>query len=115
MHISIDPHSGQVSADSDVAATADATERNWKLEFLLHHLDGPYLDATDDDEQPLYARALDLLGHLAPNEIYSFSPSVVEGGWNAAHLVKTDRLAELEALAATVAKARPTKLDTRGK
>lgn len=111
MHISIDPHSGQVSADSDVAATADATERNWKLEFLLHVLDAPDLDATDDDEQPLYARALDLLGHLAPNEIYSFSPSVVEGGWQAAHLVKRDRLAELKSLAKQTAARRSLRSD----
>ncbi|MEW6385069.1 MAG: GAD-like domain-containing protein, partial [Pseudomonadota bacterium] len=111
MHISIDPHSGQVWADSDVAATADATERNWKLEFLLNVLDAPDLDATDDDEQPLYARALDLLGHLAPNEIYSFSPSVVEGGWQAAHLVKRDRLAELKSLAKQTAARRSLRSD----
>ncbi len=113
--ISIDPHSGHVTTESDVPDPADAAERNWKLAFLLEALDGPYLDVTDDDERPLHAHALDRLGPLAPNEIYSFSPAVSEGGWNAAHLVKTDRLAELKALAATVAKARPTKLDTRGK
>ena len=113
--ISIDPHSGHVTTESDVPDPADAAERNWKLAFLLEALDGPYLDVTDDDERPLHAHALDRLGPLAPNEMYSFSPAVSEGGWNAAHLVKTDRLAELEALAATVAKARPTKLDTRGK
>ncbi|MEN5372323.1 GAD-like domain-containing protein [Stenotrophomonas hibiscicola] len=113
--ISIDPHSGHVTTQSDVPDPADAAERNWKLAFLLEALDGPYLDVTDDDERPLHAHALDRLGPLAPNEIYSFSPAVSEGGWNAAHLVKTDRLAELKALAATVAKARPTKLDTRSK
>ncbi|UWU58889.1 hypothetical protein NDR96_08500 [Stenotrophomonas maltophilia] len=113
--ISIDPHSGHVTTESDVPDPADAAERNWKLAFLLEALDGPHLDVTDDDERPLHAHALDRLGPLAPNEIYSFSPAVSEGGWNAAHLVKTDRLAELKALAATVAKARPTKLDTRGK
>jgi hypothetical protein len=106
--ISIDPHSGHVTTESDVPDPADAAERNWKLAFLLEALDGPYLDVTDDDERPLHAHALDRLGPLAPNEIYSFSPAVSEGGWNAAHLVKTDRLAELKALAATVVKARPT-------
>ncbi|MCR1005672.1 MAG: DUF1851 domain-containing protein, partial [Stenotrophomonas maltophilia] len=59
----------------------------------------------------LYARALDLLGHLAPNEIYSFSPSVVEGGWQAAHLVKRDRLAELKSLAKQTAARRSLRSD----
>ncbi|ELC7363670.1 MULTISPECIES: GAD-like domain-containing protein [Stenotrophomonas] len=113
--ISIDPHSGHVTTESDVPDPADAAERNWKLEFLLEALDGPYLDVTDDDERPLHAHALDRLGPLAPNEIYSFSPAVSEGGWNAAHLVKTDRLAELKALAATVVKARPTQPDVSGR
>ncbi|WP_159091919.1 hypothetical protein [Stenotrophomonas sp. ZAC14D2_NAIMI4_7] len=90
-------------------------ERNWKLAFLLEALIGPYLDITDDDEQPLHAHARDRLGPLAPDEIYSFSPAVSEDGWNAAHLVKTYRLGELKALAATVTRARPTELDTRGK
>lgn len=113
--ISIDPHSGQFSAEPDASGPADAVERNWILAYILEALDGPYLDVTDDDEQPLHAHARDRLGPLAPNEIYSFSPAVSEGGWNAAHLVKVDRLAELKLLAATVARARPTKLDTRGK
>lgn len=104
--ISIDPHSGLVWTDADVASSADAAERNWKLEFLLDALDGPYLDVTDDEEQPLHARALDSLGRLAAGEIYSFSPAVVEGGWEAAHLVKRDRLAELEALAGQAAAGR---------
>lgn len=106
--ISIDPHSGHVTTESNVPGPADAAERNWKLAFLLEALDGPYLDVTDDDEQPLHAHARDRLGPLAPNEIYSFSPAVSEGGWNAAHLVKTDRLAELKALAATVARTQQT-------
>ncbi|WP_285311917.1 GAD-like domain-containing protein [Stenotrophomonas maltophilia] len=112
--ISIDPHSGHVSTESDVPDPADAAERNWKLAFLLEALDGPYLDVTDDDEQPLYSHARDRLGPLAPNEIYSFSPAVSEGGWNAAHLVKVDRLAELKALAATVTRAQSTQPDVSG-
>ena len=109
--ISIDPHSGHVSTESDLPDPADAVERNWKLAFLLEALDGPYLDVTDDDEQPLHAHARDRLGPLAPNEIYSFSPAVSEGGWNAAHLVKADRLAELEALAGITPRKPPTQPD----
>ncbi len=99
IHISVDAHSGDVSADSDAPSPGDAAERDWHLEYLLTLLDGPYLDVTDEDEQPLYERARERLGPLALDEIYSFSPAVSEGGWNAAHLVKADRLAELEALA----------------
>jgi hypothetical protein len=99
VQISIDPHGAQVWADSNVPGPVVAAERNWKLAFLLDVLDGPYLDVTDEEERPLYAHALDSLGPLAPNEIYSFSPAVVEGGWEAAHLVKRDRLAELKSLA----------------
>jgi len=109
--ISIDPHSGHVTTESDVPDPADAAERNWKLAFLLEALDGPYLDVTDDDERPLHAHALDRLGPLAPNEIYSFSPSVVEGGWQAAHLVKRDRLAELKSLAKQTAARRSLRSD----
>jgi len=109
--ISIDPHGGHVSTESDLPDPADAVERNWKLAFLLEALDGPYLDVTDDDEQPLHAHARDRLGPLAPNEIYSFSPAVSEGGWNAAHLVKADRLAELEALAGITPRKPPTQPD----
>ncbi|WP_343652015.1 GAD-like domain-containing protein [Stenotrophomonas sp.] len=102
IHISVDPHSGQVSADAAPPIPRSAAARNLELECLLDALDGPYLDATDDDEQPLYERAYERLGPLASNEIYSFSPSVAEAGWNAAHLVKRDRLTELQTLAARV-------------
>lgn len=111
VQISIDPHGAQVWADSDVPRPADATERNWKLEFLLHALDGPYLDVTDEEERPLYAHALESVGPLAPNEIYSFSPAVVEGGWEAAHLVKRDRLSELKSLAEQTAARRSLRPD----
>ncbi|HAL22895.1 MAG TPA: hypothetical protein DCP40_09235 [Stenotrophomonas sp.] len=100
IHISVDPHTGQVSADAAPPLPRSAAARNLELECLLDALDGPYLDATDDDEQPLYEHAYERLGPLASNEIYSFSPSVAEGGWNAAHLVKRDRLTELQTLAA---------------
>lgn len=111
VQISIDPHGAQVSADSDVPGPADAAERYWKLAFLLDVLDGPYLDVTDEEERPLHAHALDSLGPLAPNEIYSFSPAVVEGGWEAAHLVKRDRLAELKSLAEQAAARRSFRPD----
>ena len=110
--ISIDPHSGHASTHWDMPGPADAAERNRELAFLLEALDGPYLDATDDDEQPLHAHARDQLGPLAPNEIYSFSPAVSEGGWKAAHLVKRDRLAELKSLAAAATRNPPSRPDT---
>lgn len=100
IHISVDPHSGQVSADAAPPIPRGAAARNLELECLLDALDGPYLDATGDDEQPLYEHAYERLGPLASNEIYSFSPAVAERGWNAAHLVKRDRLTELQTLAA---------------
>ncbi|AWH21456.1 GAD-like domain-containing protein [Stenotrophomonas sp. ZAC14D2_NAIMI4_6] len=100
IHISVDPHTGQVSADTAPPLPRSAAARNQELECLLDALDGPYLDATDDDEQPLYECAYERLGPLASNEIYSFSPAVAEAGWNAAHLVKRDRLTELQTLAA---------------
>ncbi|HDS1556525.1 TPA: hypothetical protein QEL11_003826 [Stenotrophomonas maltophilia] len=110
--ISIDPHSGQVSAEPEVPGPADAVERNWKLAYMLTFLDGPYLDVTDEQEQPLYAHALDSLGPLHANEIYSFSPAAVEGGWEAAHLVKRDRLAELKALAGQATARRSLRQDS---
>lgn len=113
--ISINPHSGHVSTESDLPGPADAAERNWKLAFLLEALDGPYLDVTDDDDRPLHAHARERLGPLAPNEIYSFSPSVSDGGWDAAHLVKRDRLDELKALAAAAAGKQPSQPDARGR
>ncbi len=111
IQVSVDAHSGDVSAVSDAPGPSDAAERDWDLEYLLTFLDGPYLDVTDEDEQPLYEHARERLGPLAPHEIYSFSPAVSEGGWNAAHLVKADRLAELEALAGITPRKPPTQPD----
>ncbi|WP_275575653.1 GAD-like domain-containing protein [Stenotrophomonas maltophilia] len=68
--ISIDPHSGHVTTESDVPDPADAAERNWKLAF-----------------------------------------AVSEGGWQAAHLVKRDRLAELKSLAKQTAARRSLRSD----
>ena len=99
IHISVDPHSGQVSTDAAAPLPRNAAARNLELECLLEALDGPYLDVADDHEQPLYQCAYERLGPLASNEIYSFSPSVAEGSWNAAHLVKRDCLTELQTLA----------------
>lgn len=58
------------------------------------------VDLTDDNEKPLFERALQALGPLAPDEMYGFVPALALGGSNELkHLKKVKAIEHLVMLA----------------
>ena len=76
----INPHLSNV-LPTDLPETPLTTElKNRKIGIFFEMSNKKYLDYADQNEKPLFARALQKLGPVSHDEMYSFVPALAAGG-----------------------------------
>lgn len=65
---------------SDQSKWMKEGEADFLVSMWIEQMDKVYLDETDENDQPLFERAMKLLGPLHDDEMYGFIPALALGG-----------------------------------
>jgi hypothetical protein len=73
------PHA-MMFPDRGVRESLEKHGEDFTLEVFFLSMNRQYADFADEEGGPLFARALERLGPLAPDEMYGFEPALAFGG-----------------------------------
>ena len=74
--------------------------KSWSIQSFFFSRNPKHMDIDDEQEKPLYTRAVEKLGALGPDEMYGFVPAIMLGGrYELDNLEKVNLFMHLDMLA----------------